>query len=360
MDAQARVQQESTEPHREALLRTPVEHFDIAAVDTRPILAMYEQMRFTAAELSRAYRILSAGLTDDDCCLFLSLAGSTSAAGCMNIYRDLVDAHMVDAIVATGASIIDMDLFEALGFRHFHRQDDLNDDQLREHEIDRIYDTYIDERDLRICDETIKTIAEGLEPGAYSSREFIREIGRWLDNEGSELCKKDSLIAAAYRNNVPIFCPAFTDSSAGFGLVAHQTERPDAHVTIDSVRDFRELTTVKTSFKESALFMVGGGTPKNFVQDTVVCADLLGHPSRMHKYTVQITVADPRDGACSSSTLSEACSWGKVDRSLEQMVYSEASLSVPLLASALFHQHANDQRKPRNAAASLSSEQNAP
>ena len=113
---------------------------------------------------------------------------------------------------------------------------------------------------------------------------------------------------------MPIFCPAFSDSSAGFGLVKHQAERKSGHVSIDSVKDFRELTEIKIKAGTTGLFMVGGGVPKNFAQDTVVCAEMLGHEVEMHKYAVQITVADVRDGACSTSTLKEASSWGKVDR----------------------------------------------
>ena len=108
-----------------------------------------------------------------------------------------------------------------------------------------------------------------------------------------------------YEKNVPIFCPAFTDSSAGFGLVKHQVENPKQHLTIDSIRDFRELTDIKIKAGTTGLFMIGGGVPKNFAQDTVVCAEILGKEVDMHKYAIQITVADVRDGACSSSTLKE-------------------------------------------------------
>ena len=151
------------------------------------------------------------------------------------------------------------------------------------------------------------------------------------------LKKKGSLIETAFDNDVPIFCPAFTDSSAGFGLVMHQEENPNKHITIDSIRELRELTEIKVKSKQSGLLMVGGGVPKNFVQDTVVCADLIGKQVDMHKYAIQITVADSRDGACSSSTLKEASSWGKVDITKEQMVFAEATSVLPLIASDAFH-----------------------
>ena len=316
------------------LLKKPVEHIDITSFDSRKIISSMEKMSFVSRETANAANIFSEMIKDKECTIFLTLAGSTSAAGCMNIYKDLVKYNMVDAIVATGASIIDMDFFEALGFKHYQGSQFQDDSELRKNYIDRIYDTYIDEDELQMCDKKICEIADELEPRSYTSREFIHEIGKYLKKNSK---KKDSLIETAYDNDVPIFCPAFTDSSAGFGLVMHQEKNPKKHMTIDSVREFRELTEIKIKSKSSGLFMIGGGVPKNFVQDTVICAELLGKDVGMHKYAVQITVADSRDGACSSSTLKEASSWGKVDITKEQMVFAEATSVLPLIASDAYH-----------------------
>jgi len=143
-----------------------------------------------------------------------------------------------------------------------------------------------------------------------------------------------------------LFCPAFSDSSAGFGLVFHQTERKE-HISIDSVKDFKELTELKIKLKETGLVIIGGGVPKNFVQDTVVAADVLGVDTPMHKYAIQLTVADEKDGALSGSTLKEANSWGKVDTTYEQMVFSEATIVFPLLASYAYHKKDWKQRKAK-------------
>jgi deoxyhypusine synthase len=221
-----------------------------------------------------------------------------------------------------------------LGFKHYQGSQFQDDTILRDNYIDRIYDTYIDEEELQACDKAICDIANTLEPRSYTSREFIKELGKYLKTSGK---KKGSLIETAYDNDVPIFCPAFTDSSAGFGLVMHQEQNPKKHMTIDSIREFRELTEIKLQSKQSGLLMIGGGVPKNFVQDTVVCAELLGKKADMHKYAIQITVADTRDGACSSSTLKEASSWGKVDVTKEQMVFAEATSVLPLIASDAYH-----------------------
>ena len=315
-------------------LKKPVEHIDITSFDSRKIISSMEKMSFVSRETANAANIYNEMLKDKECTIFLTLAGSTSAAGCMHIYRDMVKYNMVDAIVATGASIIDMDFFEALGFKHYQGSQYQDDNELRKNYIDRIYDTYIDEEELQLCDKTIGEIADKLEPKTYTSREFIREIGKYLKSNAK---KKGSLIETAYDNNVPIFCPAFTDSSAGFGLVMHQERNSKNHITMDSIREFRELTEIKIKSKGSGLFMIGGGVPKNFIQDTVICAELLGKEVDMHKYAIQITVADSRDGACSSSTLKEASSWGKVDTTKEQMVFAEATSVLPLIASNAYH-----------------------
>ncbi len=316
------------------LLKDVVKHIDIKSFDSTPIVDAMRDMSFTSRDTANATDILNKMINEDECSIILTLAGSTSAAGCMQVYVDMVKANMIDAIVATGASIVDMDFFEALGFKHYKGSPFVDDSKLRDLYIDRIYDTYIDEEELQICDRSIKEITDSLEKRAYSSREFIREMGKYLTTHAK---KKDSLVQVCYEMNVPIFCPAFTDSSAGFGLVLHQWENPEKHLSIDSVKDFLELTKIKMAAPVTGLFMIGGGVPKNFTQDTVICAEVLGKDVPMHKYAVQITVADSRDGACSSSTLKEASSWGKVDTVYEQMVYAEATSVLPIMISYAYH-----------------------
>jgi deoxyhypusine synthase len=315
-------------------LKNTIKHIDIKSFDSTEMIEAMKDMSFTARDTARAAEIFDIMVRDKECTIMLCIAGSTSAAGCMQIYADLVRYNMVDAIIATGATIVDMDFFEALGFKHYQGSPFIDDKKLRELYIDRIYDTFIDEEQLQVCDNTIKEIANLLEARPYSSREFIREMGKYLTKNAE---KPDSLVQTAYENDVPIFCPAFSDSSAGFGMVMHQVENRENHVSIDSVKDFRELTEIKIKSPISGLFMIGGGVPKNFAQDTVVCAEVMGKNVDMHKYAVQITVADVRDGACSSSTLKEASSWGKVDTVYEQMVYAEATSILPLIASYVYH-----------------------
>jgi deoxyhypusine synthase len=334
-------------PKKSDLLVEVVEHIDIKEHNVVPLVEAMSKMAFSARDLGRAAQIYDQMLQEKDCAIILCLAGSVISAGLKQVIVDLVENNMVDAIVSTGAIIVDQDFFEALGFQHYKGDIFMSDDVLRRLAIDRIYDTYIDEDQLRVCDATCGEIADSLEPRPYSSREFIREMGRYLQKRGKT---KNSVVLSAFEKGVPIFCPAFSDCSAGFGLINHQFKHPDKHLSIDSAKDFLELTKVKLASKQSGLLMVGGGVPKNFAQDTVVAGDYLGFDVGMHKYAVQITVADDRDGALSGSTLKEANSWGKVDLGAEQMVYAEATTALPLIAGYAYHKGSWRNRSARNCA----------
>ncbi len=328
-------------------LKETIKHIDIKTYNIIPIVESMGKMAFSARDLSRAANIYNMMLEDKDTTIILTLAGSIFSAGLKKIVYDLVANNMVDAIVSTGAIMVDQDFFEALGFKHYIGSPYVDDNEMRELHIDRIYDTFIDEDELRICDDTTAKIFDSLDPRPYSSRELLWHFGKYLDETGGPKVD-DSVIYAAYKNNVPIFVPAFSDCSAGFGIVMHQHKNPNKHLSFDSGKDFFELTKIKLDSKETGIFMVGGGVPKNFTQDIVVAADILQEDAPMHKYAIQITVADVRDGALSSSTLKEASSWGKVETTFEQMVYSEATLALPLIAGYAYHKGAWKSREPKN------------
>jgi len=336
---------------KKELLNQTIQHIDIKQHNVVALVDAMQSMAFSSRDTARAATIYDMMLRDTECGVILCLAGSLISAGLQKVIIDLVRNNMVDAIVSTGANIVDQDFFEGLGFNHYIAGDEYKygerDNVLRELMIDRIYDTFIDEEELRFCDEITHQICNSLEPRPHSSREFIREMGAYLAKNGKtpEAGGKDSIVLACYEKNVPIFCPAFSDCSAGFGLVAHQHERiGKPSVAIDSGKDFYELTQLKIANPTTGLLMIGGGVPKNFAQDIVVAADILGVEASMHKYAIQITVADARDGALSGSTLKEASSWGKVDTTYEQMVFSEATMALPLIAGYAYHKDAQATR----------------
>jgi deoxyhypusine synthase len=334
------------------LLQEEIQHIDLTQFNVVPLVDAMAHMAYSARDTHRAATLYEMMLRDTDCGVILCLAGSLISAGLQKVFIDMVRNNMVDAIVSTGANIVDQDFFEALGYRHYLAGDEFKygagDNMLRELAIDRIYDTFIDEDELRICDETMHQITNSLEPRPHSSREFIQAMGAYLKQHGRtpENGHKDSIVLAAYEKQVPIFVPAFSDCSAGFGFCAHQHARQgQPMVSIDSAKDFYEITKLKIENPTTGLLMIGGGTPKNFAQDIVVAAEILGEDAPMHKYAIQITVADVRDGALSGSTLKEASSWGKVSLTYEQMVYSEATIALPLIAGYGFHKNAAAARK---------------
>ena len=346
------------------LLSRPVEHIDIRAFDARPLIDQYRGAAIQARNLARAADIYSEMLADRGCVVILTLAGSLVSAGLKKALMTLIDCNMVDVVVSTGANMVDQDFFEALGFRHYRAPGSpdapvVSDERLRELAIDRIYDTYIDEDELRVCDHTMQHIFDRLSPRPHSSREILSEMGRFLDASSPE---SESVVLSAYRRGVPIFVPALSDCSAGFGIVLHQSraEREGrGSAALDSGRDFLELTRIKLASRATGLLMLGGGVPKNFAQDIVVAAEMLDEADggaagqaipeevSMHRYAVQLTVADSRDGALSGSTLREATSWGKVDTVREQMVFCEATLGFSLLASDAWHRRAWEGRRER-------------
>ena len=327
-------------------LKEVIKHIDIKEHNVVNLVDSMEDMAFTARDLNRAAKIYDTMLKDENCGIILTLAGSLFSAGLKKVVYDMIMSNMVDAIVSTGAVMVDQDFFEALGFKHYKGTKWVDDNEMRDLHIDRIYDTFIDEDELRVCDETTAKIFDSMKPGTYSSREFLWEFGKYLDENGGPKVD-DSVIYAAYKKNVPIFVPAFSDCSAGFGFVMHQHSHPDNYVSCDSGKDFYELTKIKLNSKETGIFMIGGGVPKNFTQDIVVAADILQEDADMHKYAIQITVADERDGALSGSTLKEASSWGKVSTSSEQMVYAEATIAMPLVVGYAYHKQNWKNRKPR-------------
>lgn len=328
--------------NKKSLLQKTIDHIDITKdINWELLIDAMGNTAFQARNLANAAKIYHQMLNDPSCSVILCLAGSLISAGLKKVVVDLIENNMVDMIVSTGANIVDQDFFEALGFKHYHGSPRLDDELLRDQAIDRIYDTLINEDELRICDNTIFEIANALPPKAYSSREFIIAMGEYLQKNHADSV---SIVRSAFKKEVPIFVPAFSDCSAGFGLVMHQIQSPNQHVSIDSVKDFRELTQIKIDAKETGLLMMGGGVPKNFAQDIVVAAELLGYDAPLHKYAVQVTVADERDGGLSGSTLREACSWGKVAITDEQMVYCEATIAFPMIAGYAFQKQT--QKRP--------------
>jgi len=272
-----------------------------------------------------------------------SLAGSLFGAGLRQITIDSIRNNLVDVLVCTGA-LFEQDMLEALGHKHYVCDSEQDDRELQSLGIDRVYDHLLDEMGLRQVDLTFKKIAAEIPEGHYSSREFIEFAGEWMSNAQGVT---DSVMQAAHEKNVPIFIPAINDSSIGIGLAMHQNEKRSA-MSIDSIKDLRELAYLKSKCGDTGIIIIGGGVPKNYTQDAVVAAEMLGYEVDKHKFGIQISTADVRDGGLSGSTLKEAISWGKNDKEIEEvMVWGEATVYFPLLIGYVRQKLRDKRRKGR-------------
>ncbi|MBI4565432.1 MAG: deoxyhypusine synthase family protein [Planctomycetes bacterium] len=259
--------------------------------------------------------------------VFLGLAGPLIAAGLRKVIRDLIEAGVVDVVVSTGA-ILYQDIYQARGFRHYQGDVDADDSALRDLYIDRIYDTYVDEEKFWDTDVWCGELANELPPGPTSSRAYLDFVASRLEDD-------ESILVTCRKHGVPVFCPALNDSSIGIGLTHH---RHLAHregrtpLAIDSIRDNYELTQIVVQSNMTSAIYIAGGVPKNYINDSVVMSYIFGL-ERGHEYAVQVTTAVTADGGLSSSTLSEARSWGKIKKEAKfAMAWVEPSVALPLLA----------------------------
>ncbi|MEA3494057.1 MAG: deoxyhypusine synthase family protein [Candidatus Margulisiibacteriota bacterium] len=275
--------------------------------------------------------------------VFLGLAGPLIAAGLRRVIRDLVVSGAVDVIVSTGA-IIYQDLYAALGHGHFVGSPNADDSILRDLRIDRIYDTYIDDEKAYMADSFCGETADRLKPGNYSSRAFVEALADRIDD-------KESILYQCKKYGVPVFIPALNDSSIGIGLTEHRIKRDRAGepgVVIDAIQDNCEIVEIVVNSKRTAAIYVAGGVPKNYINDSIVMGSIYGK-SKGHDYAIQVTTAVTQDGGLSSSTLSEARSWGKIGKKANYaMAWVEPSVSLPLLAGYVFGNNLTKGRKRLN------------
>ncbi len=259
--------------------------------------------------------------------VMLGLAGPLIAAGLRKVIRDLVVSGAVDVIVSTGA-VIYQDVYQALGNKHYKWTPESDDSELHELRLDRIYDTLIDEEAVWRVDHFCGKVADAMKPGNYSSRAYLEKLADTLEDE-------ESILYQCRKNKIPVFVPALNDSSIGIGLTEHRArclKSGKPGIAIDSIQDNHEIVEVVVNSNATAAIYVAGGVPKNYINDSIVMSYIYGL-ERGHDYAIQVTTAVTADGGLSSSTLSEAKSWGKVDANANYaMAWVEPSVSLPLLA----------------------------
>ena len=317
-------------PSKSRFLRVPVEPFVVEpGLGADEILARMERISFQGRNVGTARRIWEKMLADD-CTIFLGVAGALSAGGLRLVIAHLLTHRYVDCLVSTGANLYH-DLHETRGRRHYIGSPAEDDAALQKERIDRVYDTYASEAEFCDNDEWIAAFTMTLERRPYTSREFLYRLGEHLWKETGN----DGILTAAYRAQVPIFCPAIADSSIGMGI-SQARHREASAGQIDIIGDVIESANLVIRRPRTASVVLGGGTPKNFINQASVQAEFYDDRITGHRYAVQIVTDVPHFGGASGSSLEEARSWGKLATDAEQVtVHADATIVLPLLASAL-------------------------
>src|SRR6266542_639567 len=316
--------------NKSRFLQTPIEPFTVdAGLTADQILARMERISFQGRNLATAHRVWQKML-GDDVTIFLGMAGALSAGGLRLIVAHLIQHRYVDCLVSTGANLYH-DLHETRGRHHYVGSPHADDAALAEERVDRVYDTYASEDEFIANDSWIAEFVSTLDPRPYTSREFLYRLGGHLwKTTGS-----DGILSAAYRANVPIFCPAIADSSIGMGLSQARHNKPGTG-SIDVIGDVIESANIIIRRPRTASIVLGGGTPKNFINQASVQAEFYSDEVGGHRYALQIITDVPHFGGASGSSLEEAQSWGKLATdSARVSVQSDATIALPLLASAL-------------------------
>jgi deoxyhypusine synthase len=330
---------------RKALLKTPVRQIDVRrAHGIGALVEQFQGSSIQARNLGRCLEVWENALTDPKRpTILLGMAGPLVAAGLRRVVRDLIDWGLVDVVVSTGA-IFYQDLYQTIGGRHWVGSPNADDVQLRELYLDRIYDTYVDELKFEATDRAIGRVTAEFPPRPASSREYLTFLGERFPSP-------DSILATAARRGVPVFSPALIDSSIGIGLTLYyQTHRGrKERFILDAVRDNYELVQILAASPRTAVVYIGGGTPKNWINDGIVMANYaFGREGEGHYYALQITTDAPHWGGLSGSTLDEAQSWGKIAKTATRaMAHVEASIGLPLLAGALWDRRRKWRNRPR-------------
>ncbi len=334
-----------TKPTKEELTQVPLRHLDLERVkNVADLVEAYRHISFQARTLGMCAAVMENAVSDPACTIFFGGAGALTPGGLRKVMRDMVEFGLVDVVVTTGA-IAYHDFYEAHGFHHYMSSPDADDMVLREHFLDRVYDTLADESLFRECDDEIAALADSLEPRPYSSRQFLWEMGKIAAKD------PDSLVGTCYRKGIPYLVPALNDSSIGIALAKHHHNRVKAKkapITIDSIQDNYEITQIKMKADRTGVFYVGGGTPKNYISQTEPMQEVMGFPEKPHMYAAQITTDVPQWGGLSGCTFEESQSWGKFhkDAKMAQSLV-DATIGLPLIVGYLLQKGLHKKRKQR-------------
>jgi len=306
-------------------------------LSTDELLRRMEKISFQGRQIARSVRVWEEAL-DNNAYVMMGLAGAMSAAGMRKLVSLLIELRYIDCLVSTGANLFH-DIYETLGTPHYMGTPDADDERLFENGLDRVYDTYADEREFEEIDRWIGDWANSaLEKRPYTTREFLHELGREVEQKSGG--KTSGILTTAAKHNLPIYCPAIADSSIGIGLASASD-----NFLFDMTGDVKETGGLVIG-KDTMVVYCGGGTPKNFIQQTEVTAKHLGDNPKGHKYAVQFITDAPHWGGLSGCTFDEAISWGKIDPAGEKVtVFCDTTIALPLVVSALLTRRKGQPRR---------------
>ncbi|HET9176751.1 MAG TPA: deoxyhypusine synthase family protein [Terriglobia bacterium] len=314
---------------------------EILTVPTRPLeidrkknaASLLEKMQgisFQGRNLGIAFQIWKRML-DDRVIIMMGLSGAMIPGGMRRLVAYMIKHRLVDCVVSTGANFFH-DIHETLGRLHYQCSPSMNDVHLQKNLIDRMYDTLVDEEEFREEDEFIGRFAATLDQSRpYTTREFLYLLGK----EVSKRAKEDGIVTSAYKARVPLYCPAIGDSSIGIGI-AENRHLGKNRFTFDVIGDVLETAHLAGESPATGVIYFGGGTPKNFVQQSEVTATFMRNAANGHKYAVQVVTDMPQWGGLSGCTFEEAQSWGKIAHDASMVTCNcDSTIAMPILVTAL-------------------------
>jgi len=322
---------------QEDILSNPTRPFEID--DNKSASSVLEKMAaigFQGRQLGRAFEVWKKMLADPECTILMGVSGAMVPGGMRRLVRFMIENRLVDAIASTGANFFH-DIHETKGFYHYQGSAEMDDEALGEQMVDRMYDVLADEVRFREHDLWIGSFAARLDQSRpYTTREFLYLLGKELIDSGN--AKEDGIVTAAARAGVPLFCPAIADSSIGIG-VAESRHRGENRLMFDMMGDVLEITSIVSESPATGVIYFGGGTPKNYVQQTEVVAMLLNADKSGHRYGVQVVTDAPHWGGLSGCTFEESQSWGKLAKGASMVnCHCDSTIAMPILVTALSEQ----------------------
>ncbi|MGH9841179.1 MAG: deoxyhypusine synthase family protein, partial [Blastocatellia bacterium] len=294
------------------------------------LLDKMEKISFQGRNLALAHQLWLQMLSEN-AVVMMGLGGALVPAGMRRLVAYLIKNRCVDVLVATGANIFH-DLHETLGRHHYIGDPRVTDAELVEEKVDRIYDTFASEEEFREANEWIGGFAAQLDStNPYSTREFLHLLGREL----SEIATEDGILTSAFKSRVPIFCPAITDSAFGVAIGVSRVEKKNAF-QFDVIQDVVEMAQIVSKSRSTGVIYFGGGTAKNFIQQSETTAAMLHNTSRGHKFAVQVVTESAEYGGYSGAEFDQAQSFGRLSKNARAVtVRCDATIAMPILVTSL-------------------------